>query len=97
MRNLKQLLLDNRAKIMEIAANYGASNIRVFGSIVRDEADEKSDIDLLVNIEPGRSLLDHAGMHLELQKLLGHKVDVISERGLKDRFRKKVLAEAKPL
>ena len=95
--NLKKLLLVNKTKIIEIAARHGASNIRIFGSIARGEADKNSDIDLLVTIEPGRSLLDHAAMHLELQKLLGHKVDVISERGLKERIRKKVLAEAVPL
>lgn len=71
--------------------------MRVFGSVARGEADEKSDIDLLVEFESGRSLLDHAGLRLELQDLLGCKVDVVSERGIKPRIRERVLREAVPL
>lgn len=71
--------------------------MRVFGSVARGEADEQSDIDLIVEFEPGRSLLDHAALWLELQELLGCKVDVVSERGLKPRIREKVLREAVPL
>ncbi|MFN3928995.1 MAG: nucleotidyltransferase family protein, partial [Thermoflexus sp.] len=59
--------------------------------------DERSDIDLIVEFEPGRSLLDHAALWLELQELLGCKVDVISERGIKPRIRDRVLREAVPL
>lgn len=82
---------------MRIAARHGARNVRVFGSVARGEADEKSDIDLLVEFEPGRSLLDHAGLWLELQELLGCKVDVVSDRGIKPRIRERVLREAVPL
>jgi predicted nucleotidyltransferase len=71
--------------------------VRVFGSVARGEADEQSDIDLLVEFEPNRSLLDHAGLWVELQELLGVKVDVVSERGLKPRIRQRVLQEAIPL
>lgn len=95
--DLKQHLLNNRDVIIKIASKHGATNVRIFGSIARNESDEKSDIDLLVTVERGRSLLDHAALHLELTKLLGCKVDVISDRGLKERFQKKVLAEAIPL
>ena len=82
---------------MRIAAKHGARNVRVFGSVARREDDEKSDIDLLVEFESGRSLLDHAGLWLELQDLLGCKVDVVSERGIKPRIRERVLREAVPL
>ena len=68
--------------------------MHVFGSVVRGEADEQSDIDLMVDFEPGRSLLDHAGLWLELQDLLGVKVDVVSSRGIKARIRERVLQEA---
>ena len=82
---------------MRIAAKHGARNVRVFGSVARGEDDDKSDIDLLVEFESGRSLLDHAGLWLELQDLLGCKVDVVSERGIKPRIRDRVLREAVPL
>ena len=68
--------------------------MHVFGSVVRGEADEQSDIDLIVDFEPGRSLLDHAGLWLELQDLLGVKVDVVSSRGIKPRIRERVSQEA---
>jgi hypothetical protein len=71
--------------------------VRVFGSVARGDADEHSDIDLLVEFDTERSLLDHAGLWLELQELLGVKVDVVSERGLKARIRERVLQEAIPL
>ena len=77
-----------------MCARYGAHNVHVFGSVVRGEADEQSDIDLMVDFEPGRSLLDHAGLWLELQDLLGGKVDVVSSRGIKARIRERVLQEA---
>ena len=77
-----------------MCARYGAHNVRVFGSVARGEADEQSDIDLMVDFEPGRSLLDHAGLWLELQDLLGGKVDVVSSRGIKARIRERVLQEA---
>jgi Predicted nucleotidyltransferases len=77
-----------------VCARYGAHNVHVFGSVVRGEADEQSDIDLMVDFEPGRSLLDHAGLWLELQDLLGVKVDVVSSRGIKARIRERVLQEA---
>ena len=68
--------------------------LRVFGSAARGEADEESDLDLLVEMEPGRSLLDHAALWLELQEVLGRRVDVVSDRGIKARIRERVLREA---
>ncbi|BER91689.1 nucleotidyltransferase family protein [Atrimonas thermophila] len=88
---------EKREEILRICAKYGARKVRVFGSVARNEADEKSDIDLIVGFEPGRSLLDHAALWLELQELLGCKVDVVSERGIKPRIRERILREAVPL
>ena len=74
--------------------DYGVSNIRVLGSVARGEADEKSDIDLLVDMEPGRNLLDLIGFLKDLESLLGCKVDVVTEKGLRERIRERVLKEA---
>ncbi len=94
---LEQLLREKREEILKIAAKHGARNVRVFGSVVRGEADEKSDIDFLVEMEPGRSLFDLGGLQYELERLLGRPVDVVTERGLKARIRERVLREAVPL
>lgn len=92
-----QLLKSRREQILDIAAKHGARNVRVFGSVVRGDADDESDIDLLVEMEPGRSLFDRAALWLELRELLGIKVDVVSDRGIKPRIRERVLREAVPL
>lgn len=91
---LKDLLEEKREEILAIAARHGAYNVRVFGSVVRGEADKASDIDLLVALEPDRSLMDHAALIIDLEKLLGRKVDVVSDRGIKQRIRERVLNEA---
>ena len=93
----RELLKDKREDILRIAAHHGARNVRVFGSVARGEADDRSDIDLLVEMDLGRSLLDHAALWLDLQELLGCKVDVVSDRGIKKRIRDRVLREAVPL
>jgi hypothetical protein len=95
--DIKDLLRKKRDEIIRTAAKHGARNIRIFGSVSRGEADEQSDIDLLVEMDPGRSLLDHAALWLELQEILGRRVDVISDRGIKPRIRERVLREAVPL
>lgn len=95
--NLKDLLEKKREEILRTAAKHGARNVRVFGSVARGEADEESDLDLLVEMEPGRSLLDRAALWLALQEVLGRKVDVVSDRGIKPRIRERVLREAVPL
>lgn len=92
-----EIIREKREEIVRIAAQYGASDIRVFGSTVRSEADMESDIDLLVRLAPGCTLMRHAAMVRELEALLGRKVDVISERGLRNRIRERVLNEAVPL
>ena len=94
---LERLLKEKREDILHIVARHGGRNVRIFGSVARGEADEQSDIDLIVEFEPGRSLLDHAALWLDLQELLGCEVDVVSERGIKARIRDRVLQEAVPL
>ena len=95
--DITELLEAKKDEILRIAAKHGARNVRVFGSVARGEADERSDIDLIVEFEPERSLLDHAALWLELQELLGCKVDVVSDRGIKPRIRERVLRDAVPL
>jgi predicted nucleotidyltransferase len=86
-----------RDEILRLAARHGASDIRVFGSVARGESDANSDIDLLVTLEPGRSLLDLGGLLMELRDLLGCNVDLVTERGLRPHIRDRVLSEAVPL
>ena len=92
-----KLLHEKREDILRVASKRGAYNIRVFGSVARGEADSKSDIDLLVDLEPGRSIFDLGGLLMDLQDLLGQNVDVVTERGLRERIRARVLKEAVPL
>jgi predicted nucleotidyltransferase len=84
-------------EILRVCAKYGARNVRIFGSLARSEADEQSDIDLLVELEPGRSLFDLGGLQYDLERLLGCRVDVVTECGFKPRIRERVLREALPL
>ncbi len=90
-------LRKRREEILRVAAAHGARDVRVIGSVARGEADSESDVDFLVDLEEGRSLLDHAALYLDLEKLLGCKVDVATERGLKERIRERVMREAVPL
>lgn len=92
-----ELLKAKRDEILRIAAKHGARNVRVFGSAARGEADDASDIDILIDLEPGRSLLDLGGLWSELNDLLGRNVDVVTEKGLRERIRDRVLKEAMPL
>lgn len=86
-----------RADVLRLAAKYGATDVRVFGSVARGDSHTDSDIDLLVRMLPGRSLLDIGGLLMDLQDLLGRRVDVVSERGLRPRMRDRVLREAVPI
>jgi predicted nucleotidyltransferase len=92
-----QVLKSRRNQIIQIAERYGAHDIRIFGSIARGDATEASDLDLLVRFDRGRSLLDQGGLLMDLQDLLGIKVDVVSEGALHGRFADIVLREAVPL
>jgi len=94
---LEELLKEKREGILHICTKYGARNVRIFGSVARGEADAQSDIDFLVEMEPGRSLFDLGGLQYELEQLLGCSVDVVTQRGLKARIRDRVLREAMPL
>jgi len=90
----EELLKEKQREILGLAAKYGARNVRVFGSVARGQADERSDVDFLVEMEPGRSLLDLGGLQAELEALLGCPVDVVTEKALKPRIRGRILAEA---
>jgi uncharacterized protein len=94
---LEALLGQKRQDVLRIAGKYGARRVRVFGSVARGEADAESDVDFLVELDPGRSLLDLGGLQFELEALLGRPVDVVTERGLKARIREQVLREAVPV
>jgi len=89
-----ELLRERRDKILEVAARHGARNLRVFGSAARGEASDQSDVDFLVEMEPGRTLLDMGGLLMDLRELLGRDIDVVTERGLKARIRARVLKDA---
>lgn len=93
----EQLVQSKREEILRVAAEHGAHNVRVFGSVARGEAGEASDIDFLVEMEPGRSLLDLGGLHVELEALLGRKVDVVTDGGIYWLLRRRILKEARPL
>lgn len=90
-------LMSKRGEILALADRYGARNVRIFGSVARGEADKDSDLDVLVDLEAGRSLFDLGGLLMDLQDLLGCKVDVVTEKGLHRRIRGRVLQEAVPL
>ncbi|MBI4965512.1 MAG: nucleotidyltransferase family protein [Desulfomonile tiedjei] len=94
---IQDLLKEKREEILRIAAIHGARNVRVFGSVVRGEADATSDVDFLVDMEPDRSLLDVGALLTDLRELLGRRVDVVSENGLYWLLRRRILKEAKPL
>ena len=93
----QQLVEHRRGDILRLAAQHGATNVRVFGSVVRGEAGAGSDIDFLVDMEPKRSLLDIATLKLDLQDLLGCNVDVVTESSLYWLLRRRILREARPI
>jgi predicted nucleotidyltransferase len=92
--SIRQLLRSKRNKILQIAARHGARKVRVFGSVAQGKARRGSDIDFLVEMDEGRSLLDHAALILELEHLLKRPVDVASERGLRPPVRNEILKDA---
>ncbi|MEM9272913.1 MAG: nucleotidyltransferase family protein [Cyanobacteria bacterium P01_F01_bin.143] len=92
---IEGLLEEKREQIIAIAAKHGANNVRVFGSVARGEADDKSDIDLLIDYcSENRSPWFPVRLIRELEDLLGRKVDIVTEQGLKERIRERVLQEA---
>ena len=86
-----------RQQIVEVARRYGARNVRVFGSLARGEDSESSDLDLLVTLGEGRSLLDLVELKQDLEDLVHRPVDVVTDRALSPFLRERVLAEAIPL
>ena len=97
MLTLDTLRANRREAILELARRRGARSVRVFGSVARGDAGPGSDLDLLVEWEPGRSLLDHAGLVQDLQELLGMRVHIGTEKSLHWYVRDRILREATPL
>ena len=94
---IDELLSQKRKEILNIAVKHGAYNVRIFGSVARGKTGKDSDVDILVEIEKGRSLLDLGGLLMDLQELLGCRVDVVTAQGLRPRICNRVLGEAVPL
>jgi len=94
---LQDILREKRQEILEIAAKHGAYNVRLFGSVARGEADEQSDVDILVDAGPRLTPFFPGGLVVDLEALLGRKVDVVTEKGLRRRIKDRVLKEAIPL
>jgi hypothetical protein len=90
-------LQQKRNEILRIAAQYGARNLRVFGSVARGDDRAHSDVDLLVDMDADRSLLDVVGLGQELEELLDRKVDVLTGASLHPALRERILAESRPL
>jgi uncharacterized protein len=90
-------LQSRRAEILELAARYGARNVRVFGSMARGDDRATSDVDLLVDMEPGRTLLDVIAIEQDLETVLGRRVDVLTDGGLSPYLQQRILAEATAL
>ena len=90
-------LRNDRTQILRIASTHGARNLRVFGSFARGEERPDSDVDVIVEMESGRSLLDLVALGQELEQLLHRRVDVLTEDGLHPAVRATILAEARPL
>jgi uncharacterized protein len=91
---LDKLLQDKRDEILRIAAGHGARDVRVFGSLARGEAGPESDIDILVKLDPGRSLLDIVAIKQDLEDLLCCGVDIVTEAAISPYIRDEVLGEA---
>lgn len=91
------VLRTHRRAILDLAIRHGARNVRVFGSMARGEAGPESDVDLLVDIAPGRALLDVIALEQDLKALLGRSVEVLTDGGLSPYLQQRILAEAAPL
>ena len=86
-----------REQVLQVARAHGATHVSVFGSFARGESGADSDLDLLVDLDPGRSLLDLIAIEQDLEDLLGRPVDALTRRGLSPYLRDRVLSEALPL
>ena len=94
---LSDLARTRREEIIRLAARHGARNVRVFGSVARGDDSASSDIGLLVELDPDRTLMDLGGLLMELQTLLCVRVDVATEEMLRPKVRTRALADAIPL
>ena len=94
---MEEILRLKRPEILRIVARHGGQNPRLFGSFARGEARADSDVDLLVDMEPGRSLLDLIGLEQDLEDEIGRRVEVITEAGMSPYVRDRILSEATPL
>ncbi|NER47106.1 MAG: nucleotidyltransferase family protein [Symploca sp. SIO1A3] len=93
----EELITQKREEILNLAAQHGARNVRIFGSVARGEAHQDSDIDFLIDLGEKLSPWFPVRLIRDLENLLGCKVDVITEKGLKERIRERVIQEAVPL
>jgi uncharacterized protein len=91
------LLSTKRNEILALAQKHGVKKISIFGSVAKGEAHSSSDIDFLVEMKDGRTLLDLGALQIELQELLGVEVDVVTPNGLRPRIRDQVLGDARPI
>lgn len=91
------VIRSKRQGILRLAAKHGATHVRLFGSFALGRARAASDVDLLVDMEPGRSYLDLVALWQELRRFVGRRVDVVTERGLSPYLRDRILSEARPL
>ncbi|MCK5392957.1 MAG: nucleotidyltransferase family protein [Candidatus Omnitrophica bacterium] len=87
-------IMELKEKIYSIASKYGATHIRIFGSVATGRTHPDSDVDFLVDLAPGRSLFDLGGLLMDLHNLLGCKVDIVTETGFRPRIRNRILKEA---
>ena len=94
---MHRLMEDHRSEILALAERHGIRDVRVFGSMAREDADDGSDVDLLVSLAPGRSGLALGGLLMDVQDLLQRRVEVVTEGGLHPALRDRVLEEARPL
>ena len=94
---IPEIIQDKKEQVLALATRHGASNVRIFGSVANGTAKTDSDIDFLVDLEPGRSLFDLGGLLMDLQQLFDRKVDVVTENGLHWYIKERILNEAKPI
>ena len=94
---ISEIIQEKKEQILALAAKYVASNVRIFSSVANGTADEKSDIDFLVDLEKGRSLFDLGGLLMDLQRLFNRKVFVTTDNGLHWYIKERIISEAKPL
>src|SRR5439155_5626714 len=91
------LIRQCRQRLLDAARRHGARNLRVFGSVARGDETPESDVDFLVELEPGRTLLDLIGFQQEAEEILGVGVDVAAPRMMKERVRARAMREARPV